>query len=218
MFAGTRGTARGRSRSTRRPSPSPSASPPRIRAIPNGSAMSRLATTTSAMSAWRGATARGSEIYQKALAIAERLAAQDPGNTEWQRDVSVSYNKIGDVRLEGGDRKGALEIYQKALAIAERLAAQDPGNTEWQRDVSVSYNKIGDVRLEGGDRKGHPRDLREGPGHRRAPRRPGSGQCRMAARCLGELQQNRRCPAERATARGPSRPTRRPWSSPSASP
>ena len=112
----------------------------------------------------------GPRIYEKALAIAERLAAQDPGNTEWQRDVSVSYNKIGDVRLEGGDRKGTLEAYEKALVIAERLAAKEPGNAEWQRDVSVSYNKIGDVRLEG------------------------------------------------ATATGPSRPTRRPWLSPSASP
>ena len=59
---------------------------------------------------WRGATASGAlESDEKALAIAKRLAAQDPGNTEWQRDVSVSYNKIGDVRLEGGDRKGTLE-------------------------------------------------------------------------------------------------------------
>ena len=68
--------------------------------------------------------------YEKALAIAERLAAQDRGNTEWQRDVSVSYLRIGAVRRDEGDRKGALAVYEKALAIAERLAAQDPGDTD----------------------------------------------------------------------------------------
>jgi tetratricopeptide (TPR) repeat protein len=35
------------------------------------------------------------DVYEKALAIAERLAAQDPGNAGWQRDVSLSYIRIG---------------------------------------------------------------------------------------------------------------------------
>ena len=40
--------------------------------------------------------------YQKSLAIAERLAASDPGNMEWQRDLSVSYEKIGGVQKDQG--------------------------------------------------------------------------------------------------------------------
>jgi hypothetical protein len=42
---------------------------------------------------------RGSE----SLAIAERLAHSDPGNAGWQRDLSVSYNKIGDVLVAQGN-------------------------------------------------------------------------------------------------------------------
>jgi tetratricopeptide (TPR) repeat protein len=34
--------------------------------------------------------------------LVERLAAGDPSNTVWQRDLSVSYNKLGDV----ADRQG----------------------------------------------------------------------------------------------------------------
>jgi len=40
------------------------------------------------------------------LGIAEALAARDPANTEWQRDLSVSHNKIGDVLLAQGDGPG----------------------------------------------------------------------------------------------------------------
>ena len=86
--------------------------------------------------------------------FAERLAAQDPGQADWQRDLSVSYNKIGDVLLAQGDAPGALAAYRDALAIRERLAAQDPGQADWQRDLSVSYNKIGDVLLAQGDAPG----------------------------------------------------------------
>jgi hypothetical protein len=35
--------------------------------------------------------------YNKALKIEEQLGARDPANTDWQRDLSVSYNKIGDM-------------------------------------------------------------------------------------------------------------------------
>ena len=37
------------------------------------------------------------------LAIADRLARADPGNASWQRDLSVSYNKIGDVLVAQGN-------------------------------------------------------------------------------------------------------------------
>jgi hypothetical protein len=37
--------------------------------------------------------------YRACLAIRERLAAADPSNAGWQRDLSVSQNKVGDVLL-----------------------------------------------------------------------------------------------------------------------
>jgi hypothetical protein len=33
--------------------------------------------------------------YQNSLAISQRLAAADPSNADWQRDVTVSQIKIG---------------------------------------------------------------------------------------------------------------------------
>ena len=36
--------------------------------------------------------------YEAALEIQQHLAAQDPSNSEWQRDLLVSFMMIGDVQ------------------------------------------------------------------------------------------------------------------------
>ena len=83
--------------------------------------------------------------YRDSLAITNRLAASDRSNSEWQRDLSVSYNRIGNVLMDQGKLDEALKSFREMLAIAKRLAASDRSNTEWQRDLSWSYGKVGDV-------------------------------------------------------------------------
>ncbi len=85
------------------------------------------------------------EAFRKALAIAERLAAQDPDNAGWKSDLSVSHNRIGSVLVAQGNLAGALEAFRKAMAIAERLAVQDADNAKWQRNLNVSHSRIGGV-------------------------------------------------------------------------
>jgi hypothetical protein len=68
----------------------------------------------------------------------ERLAAADPDNTEYRRDLTVSLEKVGDVRVTRGDPAGALEAYIRAVDIAERLVAADPDNSGFQRDLAVA--------------------------------------------------------------------------------
>ncbi len=82
---------------------------------------------------------------------APTLVAADPSNAGWQRDLSVSHNKIGDVLVAQGNLAQALESYRASLAIFERLAGADPGNAGWQRDLSVSHDKIGDVLVAQGN-------------------------------------------------------------------
>jgi tetratricopeptide (TPR) repeat protein len=91
----------------------------------------------------RGDLAAALKSYSDSLAMVERLAKSDPGNLEWQRDLSVSYEKIGGVQVAEGDLKVALKSYSDSLALRERLARSDPGNTGWQRDLAVSYETIG---------------------------------------------------------------------------
>jgi tetratricopeptide (TPR) repeat protein len=83
--------------------------------------------------------------YRAGMAIAERLAAADPGNVEWQRDLSGSHSRIGDVLMAQADLAAALAAYRASHAIIVRLAAADPGNAEWRRDLIVWCVKLADA-------------------------------------------------------------------------
>ena len=97
------------------------------------------------MLAAQGEGAAALTAYRASLAIRERLAQQDPNNAEWQRDLTVSHDRIGDMLAAQGEGAAALTAYRASLAIRERLAQQDPNNAEWQRDLSVSHDRIGDM-------------------------------------------------------------------------
>jgi tetratricopeptide (TPR) repeat protein len=87
---------------------------------------------------------------QQARQIFADLLAASPRSTDYQRELSVSYGKVGDVQVAQGDLPAALASYQAGLAIRDRLAKSDPHNAGWQRDLSVSYNKVGNVRVAQG--------------------------------------------------------------------
>ena len=78
-------------------------------------------------------------------AIIERLAESEPDRADYQRDLSVSYNKVGDLYRALGQGEPAREAYLKSLAIRERLAQAEPDRADYQRDLSVSYDRMGDL-------------------------------------------------------------------------
>ena len=80
--------------------------------------------------------------FSEGSSIARRLAQVDPSNTEWQRDLSISHNKVGGARLAQGDVPGALATLSESLSIRERLAQADPSNAQWQRDLSLIRDVI----------------------------------------------------------------------------
>jgi hypothetical protein len=84
----------------------------------------------------------GDEVWS----LAQRL-----GNADWQIDLSVSLNKVGDVQVAQSNLPAALTSYQASRAIRERLAKSDPGNAGWQRNLSLSYDRVGDVQVAQGD-------------------------------------------------------------------
>jgi hypothetical protein len=62
------------------------------------------------------------EAYREDLAITMRLHDSDASNEQWQRDVAVRVDNIGDVLLALAKPKEA------------RLANSDLSNATWQRD------------------------------------------------------------------------------------
>ena len=113
----------------------------------------------------QGDLAGALKSYRDSLAIRERLAQSDPGNTGWQRELSVVVRERWR-RTGGAGRPGrrAPSPTSDGLAIAERLAQSNPGNAGWQRDLSVAYDSVGDVQVAQGDLAGALKSYRDGLG------------------------------------------------------
>jgi tetratricopeptide (TPR) repeat protein len=89
--------------------------------------------------------------YRESLAVSQRLASADPSNAGWQRDLSVSHDRLGDVLSAQGDLAGALAAYRESLAVSQRLASADPSNAGWQRDLMVSCWRMATMAEQNGD-------------------------------------------------------------------
>ena len=68
-----------------------------------------------------------------------------PRQAGWQRDLSVSYNNIGDVQSAQGDLAGALKSYRDSFGIREKLPSGTPAMRAGSATSRVSYNNVGDV-------------------------------------------------------------------------
>ena len=181
----------------------------------------------------RGDLSAAQASFLNARSIRSRLISSPSGH----RDLSVTYNRIGDVLMAQGKLAEALKSYRDSLAIAERLAKADPGNAGWQRDLSVLQQRRRRAGGAGQSRRGaeilsrqprHPerlakadpgnagwqRDLsrRLQQGRRRAG---GAGQSRRGAEILPGQPRHRRAPGQgrsrqcRLAARSLGRPTAR---------
>ncbi|MBK6888255.1 MAG: hypothetical protein IPH03_18630 [Tetrasphaera sp.] len=90
-------------------------------------------------------------FYTDSLTIRKVLADRELGNTSYQRDLSISYDRLADLALTEGDPDTARRFYTDSLTIAQALADREPGNTSYQRDLSISYNKLADLARTEGD-------------------------------------------------------------------
>ena len=88
--------------------------------------------------------------YELSQGIFERLAAGDPSNAGWHRDLGISNERIGDIKTAQGQLAEALAAYQRKFELIDALAAADPSNASWQRDLGVSHFKIGAVAQQQG--------------------------------------------------------------------
>jgi tetratricopeptide (TPR) repeat protein len=75
----------------------------------------------------------------------ERLAKADPNNAGWQHDLSVWYDRVGDVLVKQGNLTEALKSFRDGLAIRERLTKADPSNVQWRNDLQFTIDRIGSL-------------------------------------------------------------------------
>jgi tetratricopeptide (TPR) repeat protein len=89
--------------------------------------------------------------FRNGLAIAWRLVRSDPRNQQWQYDLVVSQERIGDAWAHIGARDEALEWYQKSLAGMRSLASSDPNHLTWQAALVQQYQRVGRTLLNQGN-------------------------------------------------------------------
>ncbi|MFN0067768.1 MAG: AAA family ATPase [Limisphaerales bacterium] len=94
----------------------------------------------------QGNLAGAQASYEESRKVRARLAAADPTNAQWQRDLFYSHAKLAEVTEKGGEATRALRLWELALPITERLAALDPTNATWQQDVRVSRAQVARLR------------------------------------------------------------------------
>src|SRR5271165_6158964 len=75
----------------------------------------RRCTSSQKRRSFGPASEAGGEKSAKSSSVMERLEASDAGNTLWQRELSVSNNRIGDVLVKQGHLPEALKSYRAAL-------------------------------------------------------------------------------------------------------
>jgi tetratricopeptide (TPR) repeat protein len=94
-----------------------------------------------------GGSAEAKARYEKAYELALRVQQANPGNVQAEHNLSVAYNKLGDVCLRLGESQAARDWYRKGLEVRQRLADLQKDNPQTQRDLFISHIKLGDVSL-----------------------------------------------------------------------
>ncbi|HEY2621347.1 MAG TPA: TIR domain-containing protein, partial [Acetobacteraceae bacterium] len=92
-----------------------------------------------------GFSDRAFRRYSTLLNRYAMLAQSNPDRADYQRDLSVFYERMGDLYRARGQGEPARQAFANALAIRERLAGAEPDRADYQRDLSVSYNNMGDL-------------------------------------------------------------------------
>ncbi|HEY5743792.1 MAG TPA: tetratricopeptide repeat protein, partial [Terrimicrobiaceae bacterium] len=88
--------------------------------------------------------------FEQALEISRKLAAQHPAEAEWQYNLALSDQQIGNVLAAEGDLMKAFEAYEESMEKLQALVDQEKENSLWQRDLSVALEKVGDVQSRQG--------------------------------------------------------------------
>ena len=151
--------------------------------IPNGAAQLALSQRPDRRRACRGVAGRrcARRLSRGAGDPARRLAAGDPGNPGWQREIALSHTSIGDMLRRQGQWDAALDAY--------RAAVGDPAASGRRRTVRPW--RVRDLLLGQAARRRHAAEAGRARGGRgRLPRsaRPRRGSCRgRAHQCAGAV-------------------------------
>src|SRR5262245_49579064 len=98
--------------------------------------------------------------YEKAVAIAEEIAAVDPKDARAQLDLAICYGVLGAL-LTDSDSARAAAKYRRGLAVLRGLLAISPHEFSYLRRQAGQIRGLAEARRKLGDRQGALKDLRQ---------------------------------------------------------
>lgn len=101
-----------------------------------------------------GDTAGALAAAAQARDILQRLVDLNGASDDWQHDLALSYNRIGDALKSQGDFTSALAAHQKSLLILNRLVGKADVKGEWQRDLARAQTSLGEILIAQSDLPG----------------------------------------------------------------
>ena len=105
-----------------------------------GTAHSRLGFTFRTM----GRPGEALMAYERARAIQEPLARDNPANTRYQEVLSWSFSNLGVIQLELGHTPEAILLHRRAISIHEAIVghAPAPGNPRYRSDLAWCWRYL----------------------------------------------------------------------------
>ena len=74
-----------------------------------------------------------------------QVADARPDRGNWQRDLPVSYGKLGSTFRLAGEKVKARDALRQDRSITERLTKMSPSNVVWKRDLRQFDKLIGEL-------------------------------------------------------------------------
>lgn len=81
---------------------------------------------------WKSSLSTQMTLLNSAIIALAMLVEKYPGNTHYQRELSISYYNLGDVEEAQGNWTTALEYYKDSLKIAQKLVNLAPDNADYR--------------------------------------------------------------------------------------
>jgi tetratricopeptide (TPR) repeat protein len=128
------------------------------------------------------------DILDRARQLQEQLLEGNESSPKLRRSQAVALGETSVTLLALGDTQGALAAAREAGDIFQALLTQQPDSDQLQ-DLSVSYNMVGDVLVAQGNLPEALKSYQASLAIRERLAKSDPGQCRMAARPVGVVQQ-----------------------------
>lgn len=91
---------------------------------------------------WDGELEAAAANLQKGLAMTEPIAARNPNDQDFQRDLILCLNKRAENLDDLKKSDEAVALYERSLVIAQKTYAADPESQRAKRDVAMGSKKL----------------------------------------------------------------------------